>query len=105
MPYRLNAGGRFALATATSAAQTEKWHCADGRTPGRLFATGLSGAASGLVYRQLLISGKGGVDHIWACDHYKTTLNAFEFKQSYKKRTDLVKDVMSRCPMVIVTGP
>ena len=31
---------------------------------------------------QLLISGKGGVHHIWACDHYKTTLNAMEFKRS-----------------------
>lgn len=43
---------------------------------------------------QLLISGKGGVHHIWGCDHYKTTLNAFKFKQTYKKRTDLVKDAM-----------
>ena len=25
---------------------------------------------------KLLIEGKGGVHHIWACDHYKTTLNA-----------------------------
>ena len=25
---------------------------------------------------QLLIGGQGGVHHIWACDHYKTTLNA-----------------------------
>jgi arsenite oxidase large subunit len=41
---------------------------------------------------QLLISGKGGVHHIWGCDHYKTTLNAFKFKQTYKKRTDIVKD-------------
>jgi arsenite oxidase large subunit len=43
---------------------------------------------------QLLISGKGGVHHIWGCDHYKTTLNAFKFKQAYKKRTDMVKDAM-----------
>ena len=43
---------------------------------------------------QLLISGKGGVHHIWGCDHYKTTLNAFKFKQTYKKRTDMVKDAM-----------
>ena len=27
---------------------------------------------------KLLIEGKGGVHHIWACDHYKTTLNADE---------------------------
>ena len=42
----------------------------------------------------LLIGGKGGVHHIWGCDHYKTTLNAFKFKQAYKKRTDMVKDAM-----------
>jgi arsenite oxidase large subunit len=47
---------------------------------------------------QLLIEGKGGVHHIWGCDHYKTTLNALKFKQAYKKRTDLVKDAMSTVP-------
>ena len=47
---------------------------------------------------QLLIDGKGGVHHIWACDHYKTTLNADKFKQAYKKRTDIVKDAMSAVP-------
>jgi len=47
---------------------------------------------------QLLISGKGGIHHIWGCDHYKTTLNAFKFKQAYKKRTDLVKDAMLTVP-------
>lgn len=47
---------------------------------------------------QLLISGQGGVHHIWACDHYKTTLNALNFKQAYKKRTDMVKDAMSAVP-------
>jgi arsenite oxidase large subunit len=47
---------------------------------------------------QLLIEGKGGVHHIWGCDHYKTTLNALKFKQTYKKRTDLVKDAMSTVP-------
>ena len=47
---------------------------------------------------KLLIEGKGGVHHIWACDHYKTTLNAMEFKRVYKKRTDLVKDAMSTVP-------
>ena len=30
---------------------------------------------------KLLIEGKGGVHHIWGCDHYKTTLNAMEFKR------------------------
>ena len=47
---------------------------------------------------KLLIEGKGGVHHIWGCDHYKTTLNAMQFKQTYKKRTDLVKDAMSAVP-------
>ena len=47
---------------------------------------------------KLLIEGKGGVHHIWGCDHYKTTLNAFKFKQAYKKRTDLVKDAMMTAP-------
>ncbi|KAB0264383.1 arsenate reductase (azurin) large subunit [Microvirga brassicacearum] len=47
---------------------------------------------------QLLISGQGGVHHIWGCDHYKTTLNALQFKQAYKRRTDLVKDAMSAVP-------
>jgi arsenite oxidase large subunit len=47
---------------------------------------------------QLLIQGKGGVHHIWACDNYKTTLNALEFKRVYKKRTDMVKDAMSSVP-------
>jgi anaerobic selenocysteine-containing dehydrogenase len=47
---------------------------------------------------QILIEGKGGVHHIWGCDHYKTTLNALKFKQVYKKRTDIVKDAMSAVP-------
>ncbi len=47
---------------------------------------------------QLLIGGKGGVHHIWACDNYKTTLNALEFKNVYKRRTDMVKDAMSSVP-------
>ncbi len=47
---------------------------------------------------QLLIGGKGGVHHIWGCDHYKTTLNALKFKQAYKRRTDMVKDAMSGVP-------
>jgi arsenite oxidase large subunit len=41
---------------------------------------------------------QGGVHHVWACDHYKTTLNAHRFKQNYKKRTDMVKDAMSAVP-------
>jgi arsenite oxidase large subunit len=47
---------------------------------------------------KLLIEGKGGVHHVWACDHYKTTLNAMKFKAAYKKRTDLVKDAMNAVP-------
>ncbi len=46
----------------------------------------------------MLIGGKGGIHHIWGCDHYKTTLNAFKFKQAYKKRTDMVKDAMLTVP-------
>jgi arsenite oxidase large subunit len=47
---------------------------------------------------QLLIEGQGGVHHIWACDHYKTTLNADAFKRVYKERTDKVKDAINRVP-------
>lgn len=47
---------------------------------------------------QLILQGKGGIHHVWACDHFKTTLNASKFKQAYKKRTDLVKDAMSAAP-------
>jgi anaerobic selenocysteine-containing dehydrogenase len=47
---------------------------------------------------QPLISGKGGVHHIWGCDHFKITLNATEFKRIYKRRTDLVKAAMDSVP-------
>jgi arsenite oxidase large subunit len=47
---------------------------------------------------QILIGGKGGVHHIWGCDHFKTTLNAAEFKRTYKRRTDLVKAAMDSVP-------
>ncbi|PZW50818.1 arsenite oxidase large subunit [Humitalea rosea] len=47
---------------------------------------------------QLLINNRGGVHHIWACDHFKTTLNASEFKRAYKRRTDLVKAAMDSVP-------
>jgi arsenite oxidase large subunit len=47
---------------------------------------------------KLLIEGQGGVHHVWACDHYKTTLNAMEFKRVYKQRTDKVKDAMNSVP-------
>ncbi len=42
----------------------------------------------------LLIEGKGKLHHVWACDHYKTTLNATEFKRVYNRRTNLVKEAM-----------
>jgi arsenite oxidase large subunit len=47
---------------------------------------------------KLLIDGKGGVHHIWGCDHYKTTLNALQFKRRYKERTDIVKDALNGVP-------
>ncbi len=43
---------------------------------------------------QLIIAGLGKVHHIWANDHYKTTLNAAEFKRIYNKRTNMVKEAM-----------
>ncbi|MEE4119404.1 MAG: arsenate reductase (azurin) large subunit [Paracoccaceae bacterium] len=43
---------------------------------------------------QLLINGEGGVHHIWACNHYRTTLNATEFKRAYNRRTNMVKEAM-----------
>ena len=43
---------------------------------------------------QLLINGGGKIHHIWACDHYKTTLNAAQFKRVHKKRSDMVKEAM-----------
>lgn len=43
---------------------------------------------------QLLIQGKGGVHHVWACNHYRTTLNATEFKREYNRRTNIVKAAM-----------
>jgi arsenite oxidase large subunit len=47
---------------------------------------------------RLLIGGGGGVHHIWGCDHFKTTLNATQFKRVYKQRTDLVKAAMDSVP-------
>ena len=43
---------------------------------------------------ELLIGGGGSVHHIWACDHYKTTLNAAEFKRVHRRRSNMVKDAM-----------
>ncbi len=47
---------------------------------------------------QLLIGGRGGIHQVWACDHFKTTLNASEFKRVCKRRTDMVKDAMDGVP-------
>jgi len=47
---------------------------------------------------QLLIGGRGGIHHVWACDHFKTTLNAAEFKRVFKRRTDMVKAAMDTVP-------
>lgn len=47
---------------------------------------------------QLIIGGKGGVHHIWACDNFKTTLNAQQYRNAYKRRTDLVKYAMAEVP-------
>ncbi|WP_342240335.1 arsenate reductase (azurin) large subunit [Inquilinus sp. OTU3971] len=47
---------------------------------------------------QLIINGKGGIHHIWGCDHFKTTLNASEFRNVYKQRTDMVKYAMAKVP-------
>ena len=78
--------------------------CAHGRPSEGYSRPRLPGPRPAPYIDELLISGrKVGVHHIWGCDHYKTTLNAFKFKQAYKKRTDLVKDAMltvlwrSRC--------
>lgn len=43
---------------------------------------------------QLIIAGGGKVHHIWANDHYKTTLNAAAFKRVYNQRTNMVKEAM-----------
>ncbi len=43
---------------------------------------------------QMIIAGEGKVHHIWANDHYKTTLNASNFKREYNRRTNMVKEAM-----------
>lgn len=47
---------------------------------------------------ELLLSGGGGVHHIWGCDHYKTTLNAGAFRRAYRQRTALVREAMDDAP-------
>ena len=43
---------------------------------------------------QMVINGQGGVHHIWACNHFRTTLNATEYKRAYNRRTNMVKEAM-----------
>lgn len=43
---------------------------------------------------QMIIAGGGKVHHIWANDHFKTTLNAAEFKRVYNRRSNMVKEAM-----------
>jgi arsenite oxidase large subunit len=47
---------------------------------------------------QHIINDKGGVHHIWGCDNFKTTLNAQQYRNAYKRRTDLVKYAMAEVP-------
>ena len=55
------------------------------RPSGGVFPAADSHVAKPAAYvDQLLIEGKGGMHHIWGRDHYKTTLNAFEFKRTIR---------------------
>ena len=47
---------------------------------------------------QLLINGEGGIHHVWAVDHFKSTLNAEEFRRAYRRRTNIVKEAMDAIP-------
>ncbi|SMH61481.1 arsenate reductase (azurin) large subunit [Azospirillum agricola] len=47
---------------------------------------------------QMLIGNQGGVHHVWAVDHFKSTLNAEEFRRIYRRRTNLVKEAMDSVP-------
>lgn len=47
---------------------------------------------------QLIINGEGGIHHIWAVDHFKSTLNAEEFRRVYRRRTNIVKEAMEAIP-------
>ncbi|WP_029010077.1 arsenate reductase (azurin) large subunit [Azospirillum halopraeferens] len=47
---------------------------------------------------EMLIAGRGGVHHVWAVDHFKSTLNAEEFRRAYRRRTNLVKEAMDSVP-------
>ncbi len=47
---------------------------------------------------QLIINGEGGVHHTWATDHFKSTLNAEEFRRAYRRRTNMVKEAIDAQP-------
>ena len=47
---------------------------------------------------EMLINGKGGIHHVWAVDHFKSTLNAEEFRRVYRRRTNMVKEAMDSVP-------
>ena len=46
----------------------------------------------------IILSGKGGVHHIWATDQFKSGLNASKFRREYRRRTNIVKEAMSSIP-------
>ena len=69
--YRTN-GSLVILALATGNSAGRRRMRAHGRPSGRLFATfGCSFGRPAPYVDKLLIEGKGGVHHIWGCDHYK----------------------------------
>lgn len=47
---------------------------------------------------QLIINGEGGIHHVWATDHFKSTLNAEEFRRIYRRRTNMVKEAIDAQP-------
>jgi arsenite oxidase large subunit len=43
---------------------------------------------------QAILSGVGKVQHVWATDHYKTNVNAANYKRIHRRRANMVKDAM-----------
>jgi arsenite oxidase large subunit len=43
---------------------------------------------------QAILSGVGKVQHVWATDHYKTNINAANYKRVHRRRANIVKDAM-----------
>ena len=66
----------------------------EGTEPGTYVQYFKDDTSAGDGAKKAQIEGKGGVHHIWACDHYKTTLNASRFKREYNRRTNMVKEAM-----------